>query len=131
MEMASSHRPDFEALEREGDVDSSGCSRYRDCYLWPYINEEDLCNSRSLLLLMSTRSRCHPSELAYSEGEAHRLGTCAFAFGTVSTEWQNCVIDLTSQAADGSYGRLWDRRTDPDRFAALDTQAHQSAFNGL
>jgi len=80
VKMAPTHRPDFEALEIESESKRLSGTDYRDSYLFPYINEEDLGKPRSLLLLMSTRGRCHPSELAISEYAAHRIGRSAFIF---------------------------------------------------
>jgi hypothetical protein len=95
--MSLSHRPDFEPLEHEDDYKRHRGTDFRDAYLWPYINEEDLCSPRSLLLLTSTRSRCHPGELAGREHDAHRLGHCAVVFGfDIGKDFENHCMDLTS-----------------------------------
>jgi hypothetical protein len=124
--MPSSHRPDFAALELESDDKRMDGSDYRDSYLWPYINVEDLCKSRSLLLLMSTRGRYHPSELAFSKFEAHSLGRCAYIFPFVIGEGiGDHRMDLTSHGGDDAYGRMWNRNTHPERFSALRSRIYQ------
>jgi len=130
--MALSHRPDFEALELEDDNKRFKGTAYRDSYLWPYINEEDLCRSRSLLLLMSTRSRCRPNELAISEYEAHRVGRGASVFGLhIGRGFDDHILDLTNPGGEDCYGRLWSRSADPDRFVALRSQEHQQPIHGF
>lgn len=130
--MALSHRPDFDALEDEDDVKRFKGTAYRDAYLWPYINEEDLCNYRSLLLLMSTRARCHPSDLAASEHDAHRVGRSALVFKAfVSVGWEDYRIDLTSRTSDEAYGRLWKRSTNPEYFDTLTSRRYHELSDGL
>ena len=63
--MALSHRPDFEALELEGGVKRMLNSDYRESYLLPYINEEDLCRPTHCCCLCprgadATRARLLP-----------------------------------------------------------------------
>lgn len=128
--MPSSHRPDFEALELEDDLKRYAGTDYRDSYLLPYINEEDLCKPLSLLLLISTRSRCHPSELATSEHEAHRLGAFGHVFGfNISPEFANHYMDLRSQDAE-NYGQMKDRLTNPEHMDPRLSPPHEDAFNG-
>lgn len=130
--MALCHRPEFEALELENEAKRFEGTDFRDAYLWPYINEEDLCRSRSLLLLMSTRGRCHPSELAISEHKAHHWGRNAYIFGfATSNGFGDHRMDLTSRGGDNSYGRLWNRNNDPAHFSTLDHWSHQYSFPGF
>lgn len=128
--MPLSHRPDFEALEGEGDFERlEEGTKYHNEYLLPYINEEDLTRPRSLLLLMSTRARCHPSALAAAEHAAHGMGDRVHAF-----RWQyllNHCMDLADQGGDQGYGKLWNQHDDPDMYATLGRQAYAQPFYGL
>jgi hypothetical protein len=127
--MAASRRPEFEAIELESEKERAAGTAYRDYYLWPYINEEDLCNSHSLLLLMSTRARCHPSGLAATEHEAHSIGErlLCFAFSTPG----EYVMDLVDDGDEGCYGKLWSLHEHPDKCAALGTRGYAVPHSGL
>ena len=133
VKMAPSHRPDFEALELESESKRLDGTDYRDYYLLPYINEEDLCKSRSLLLLMSTRGRYHPSELAISEYEAHRIGRSAYIFSYTSRckEFDEYCMDLKSRGGADSYGRLWSISSHPDQCESLWQQEFQDPEHGI
>lgn len=39
------HRPDFRALERESPKQMQSGTKFRDAFMWPYINLEDLTHS--------------------------------------------------------------------------------------
>jgi hypothetical protein len=126
-EMAVSHRPDFEALEREDEVKRWKATGYHDAFLLPYINEEDLLKPRSLLLLMSTRSRCHPSELAASEHESHRLG-----LGTLDPG--RYLVDLMSKGDEDSYGRVYGvemLQTHSGKIEILAARKYAQPYNAL
>lgn len=131
--MTPSHRPDFEALELEGEIKRCEGTDYRDYYLWPYINGEDLCKPRSLLLLMSTRGRSHPSELAIREHEAHRLGrsACIFADPSSRKDFEEHCMNLVSRGGDDLYGRLWNSKTHPDRCPHLPDGDYRKPYYGL
>lgn len=130
--MALSHRPDFEAIEHEGHSKRMLNTGYRDFYLLPYINEEDLCRPHSLLMLMSTRSRCHPSALAATEHEAHRIGRNLMTFQTFDlTSPEHYLIDLISDGNEDCYGKLWSKESHPDEYAALGLKIYADPNYGL
>lgn len=72
--MAKMHRPDFDAFKKESEADRDRGKKYRDCFLWPYINQDDMVKSRPLLLLLDARSRHHPSTFAAADAEQVHLG---------------------------------------------------------
>lgn len=41
-DMAAVHRPDFQAFRKEPESAHYAGTRYRDHFIWPYINKEDL-----------------------------------------------------------------------------------------
>ena len=127
--MAAPHRPDFEAIELESEDQRVEGTAYRDSYLWPYFNEEDLCNPNSLLLLMSTRARCHTSALAATEHEAHRMGERLLCFDYRSTG--RYLMDLVSDGDEDCYGKLCSERSHPDRCAILDKRSYAEPHWGL
>lgn len=61
-DLASFHRPDFVAFKKEGNVAQDAQSKFRDAYLWPYINTEDLVRGKTLLAFINSRGR-HPPDL--------------------------------------------------------------------
>ena len=83
-----------------------------------------------LLLLMSTRGRCHPRELAASEFEAHRVGRGTYVLGD-TRELPGFLMDLTSQDLDNCHGQLCNRDTHPDQYASLESRHYQQPFYGL
>jgi hypothetical protein len=127
--MAVPHRPNFEAIELEDEAARFIRTGYRDSYLWPYINEEDLCKPHSPLLLMSTRSRCHPSVLAATEHEAHSVGERLLVFGYTSPGLY--LMDLINDGDEDCYGKLWSQHSDPDAYASLQLRSYMSPHSGL
>ena len=57
---AQSHRPDWECVTK-----GRGHVTYEDvkAMIWPQINQENLTNSRSMLLFLASRGRNHPADL--------------------------------------------------------------------
>ena len=72
--MPQTHRPDFRALERESQKQLPNGTRFRDAYLWPHINLEDLAQSRPLLLLLNAKGRNLPHHFAHAHFEAIHVG---------------------------------------------------------
>lgn len=68
-QMPRAHRPDFQAQRRE----RADQSQFRDSYLWPHMNQEDLARGRILLQLLNARGRNPPSTI-HSFG--HRERAC-------------------------------------------------------
>ena len=64
--MATSHRPDFEAMRQEDSrVRIAKKTRFRNEYLFPYINQEDLLKPHNLLLFLHSRGHNKPGVFAY------------------------------------------------------------------
>jgi hypothetical protein len=65
--MSTTHRPDFQAQHRESDEQRRTATRFRDAYLCPYINLEDLCKAKNLLLMFQSRGHNRPHVFSYSD----------------------------------------------------------------
>ena len=65
--MSTTHRPDFQAQHRETDEQRRTATRFRDAYLCPYINLEDLCKAKNLLLMFQSRGHNRPHVFAYRD----------------------------------------------------------------
>lgn len=68
--MSATHRPDFEALIKEGSQLKTNGTKYREAYLWPYLNVEDLVRGKTFLLLINSRGRHPPHVFAHTDFEA-------------------------------------------------------------
>ncbi|RDL41426.1 uncharacterized protein BP5553_01405 [Venustampulla echinocandica] len=121
--MSSTHRPDYEALRKEGPQLKSRGTRFREAYIWPYINVEDLVRGKTLLLFLNSRGRHSPSLFAHTDFEAMRLGN-------VSTAVMPAFLNLHTMLLDGetieTYGRLvsWD----DDEDAMMKVMSHFGGY---
>ncbi|TVY46706.1 hypothetical protein LOCC1_G004658 [Lachnellula occidentalis] len=118
--MSAKHRPDYEAIFREGRNLQKGKTRFREAYMWPYINVEDLAKGKALLLLLNSRGRHPPNMFAHADFNATRVGH-------VSAAIMPAFLNVHSMLLDGetfeTYGRVvsWDE----------DEEAMMKTFNGL
>ena len=118
--MPTAHRPDFEAFRKESDQQRSKGTQYRDHFMWPHMNQEDLLKSKSLLLLLNARGRHHPSQFAGADYEAMHLGLVAK--GIVPVFLNEYVMILHGAQSAQEYGKLisWDEH--PDAFDWMHTR---------
>ncbi|PYI13227.1 hypothetical protein BO99DRAFT_407669 [Aspergillus violaceofuscus CBS 115571] len=49
-------------------------TRYRGCYVWLHIKQEDLLSPKALLLFLNARGRNPPSNFAATDMDAMHLG---------------------------------------------------------
>lgn len=100
-----SHRPDF-SLQRDSreQLADSAATRFRDVYLLPYINLEDLLKSKNLLLLLNSRGRNRPDVFVHSDIlNLHIPVAC----GAVTIpQIDGYSMQLNDATSPESYGRL-------------------------
>lgn len=72
--MAVSRRPDVDGLRNETPEYPGKVPDHIEAYMWPYINQEDLCQRQIMLLFLTTRGRDHPTEFAAVDEAAMRVG---------------------------------------------------------
>ncbi|QYS99669.1 hypothetical protein H0G86_006789 [Trichoderma simmonsii] len=70
--MPEKHRPEFYAFRCAGAQKRN--KKYRDWYMWPYINEQDLTARDSLLLLINSRAFHTPSNFVDGDLAAMKFG---------------------------------------------------------
>ncbi|KAH6886939.1 hypothetical protein B0T10DRAFT_563169 [Thelonectria olida] len=58
--MPTSHRPDFKAFREESKEQLKRGTEYKDHFLWPYVNQEDLSQTKLMPLLLNARGRHSP-----------------------------------------------------------------------
>ncbi|KAH8804452.1 hypothetical protein F5884DRAFT_796055 [Xylogone sp. PMI_703] len=128
-DMPRSHRPDFEAFRKESEQKRDEGTGYRNRFLWPYINQEDLTQSKMLLLLINSRGRHPPSDFAATDCGSMRFGMITKA--VVPIFLNQYVMLLNSVTAANDYGKLlaWDDH--PDAFDWMHTQKQFLPGEGL
>ena len=72
--MPATHRPDLEVLRKEVEEQEEGDTRYREAYVWPDVNQEDLDRPWTLLLFFNARDRNHLSRFTAADDEAIYTG---------------------------------------------------------
>ena len=86
--MPLSHRPGLRTFESiPDDLMDSQLPKYRNDFLWPYINLEDLARGNLLLIFINARGRHSPDEFAHADWDAATLGHKS---GAVQFRWFNC-----------------------------------------
>ena len=127
--MPTTHRPDFAAF-RKNDPGTTGlASQLRGSYVWPYINQEDLLRSKTLLLLLNARARHHPSVFAAADGDAMHIGMVTRALAPIFLNEH--VFMLNGITRDADYGQLlgWDDH--PDAFDWMSSRKQFLPGEGL
>jgi hypothetical protein len=106
--MSSIHRPDFHALKTESEQQRRNGTRFRDAYLFPYINLEDLLKAKNMLLLFHSRGHTKPHVFAFFDLETQQIGRTSTAINP--SYLGNHTMLLTGETSPTTYGRLlsWD-----------------------
>ncbi|KAI0394681.1 hypothetical protein F5Y17DRAFT_466175 [Xylariaceae sp. FL0594] len=112
--MATTHRPDFAAFRKQSQLRfrRDADTVYRDSYIWPIINQEDLGEPRTLSLLLNSRGRHHPNVFAAFDGELMHLGKVTMAVVPVFLNLH--VMLLNGVTKEDDYGKLlaWEDHED-------------------
>ncbi|GKU22332.1 unnamed protein product [Fusarium langsethiae] len=74
--MPEQHRPDWKAYQLEGQPrrSSKHGPKYKDWFMWPDINQEDLSQPKLMRLLLNSRGRNTPPIFAAAGWEAVHVG---------------------------------------------------------
>jgi hypothetical protein len=119
--MSPTHRPDYEAMRKENPtVIQAGGTNFREAYMWPDINIEDLVKGKTLLLLLNSRGRNTPQMFAHADFDAMRVGHVS---GACIAPFLNLHTMLLEGETIETYGRIvsWND----------DEEAMMKTFNGL
>lgn len=126
--MSPARRPDFEAFRHTNRSSVQPGSRalsakYRDAYMWPYINVEDLVDPRCFLLLLKSRGRNPPPRFAGADSAAMRLGKVSRNLIPVFLNMYTMILHRANNAEE--YGKLvsWD-----DDFEAMEWATSQREY---
>lgn len=126
--MSTSHRPDFDAFRKETLAQRDAGTRYKDAFMWPYINQDDLSKPRTLLLLLNARGRHHPTDFAAADGEAIHLGLVSKAIVPV---FLNEYTMLLNGKKGDEYGKLLSWNDHEDAFDWMFTRIQYQPGEGL
>lgn len=107
-QMPSMHRPDLEALRRESPSQIKAGTRFKDSFLPPSLNLEDLLKPRTLLIFLNTRGRHDPDLFVNFDFNSIHLGQVSQAL--VPSYISGYTMFLIGQKFAPKYGRLvsWD-----------------------
>lgn len=113
--MAADHRPDLVLMKRHkpGQVFEG---EERDAFLWPWINQHDLCKNEPLLLMLNARARSPPHAFAHKDLQPSTLGLLK---GVISPGryLEGYIMDFGNKTASDTYGELvegeWTSAKDP------------------
>lgn len=84
------HRPDFDPERRESLQQRTGRpTKFRDAFMWPNINQEDLLKPKVLPILLNARGRNSPYEFWRFDVASFRVGYAANAIMSL------CSMDIT------------------------------------
>ncbi|KAE8309788.1 hypothetical protein BDV41DRAFT_567103 [Aspergillus transmontanensis] len=129
-DMPAIHRPDFDAFRRESESDRVRGTKYRAHFMWPYVNQEDLLNTKALPLLLNSRGRHPPSHFAAADMDAMHLGLVSKAIVPI---FLNCHVLILNGMTENTrdYGQLIAWEDHPDAFDWMHTQKQFLPGEGL
>lgn len=108
----STHRPDFQAMRKERSGNPSHHVQFRDAWLLPSLNLEDLTKAKTLPLFLRSRAYNPPGAFVNADFNSVHLGTVA---GTIKIPYlSGYTMLLAGQTTETDYGRLiyWDEDSD-------------------
>ena len=102
------HRPDFMAFRKETEREREAGTKFRDAFMYPYINLEDLTKPRTLPLMLQSRARGAPYAFAFADYDAAHLGIVSKAI--IPPFLNEYTMMLTGRTTPKTYGQLvsWD-----------------------
>lgn len=125
----STHRPDFWAIRKENEGQVRAGTQYRDHWLLPSINIEDLSKPSNLLLFLRSRARNPPGVFVNADANSVHLGHVAQAL--VPPYLSGYTMLLSGQNTQKTYGRMisWDE--DDTAFDMMSTGVGLQPGEGL
>ena len=125
----STHRPDFWAIRKENEGQVRAGTQYRDHWLLPSINLEDLSKSKNLLLFLRSRARNPSGVFVNADANSVHLGHVTQAL--VPPYLSGYTMLLSGQNTPKTYGRMisWDE--DDTAFDMMSTGVGLQPGEGL
>lgn len=105
--MAPSIHPDWDKAIQLTEMRRRQDPKYRDGYLWPYINQEAMLKPKSLLLLLQARAWHHPTNFAAGDIASINFAIASYAILPVVEEGPEFSFMVLNGATEPeTYGRL-------------------------
>ncbi|KAI9647667.1 hypothetical protein NHQ30_004052 [Ciborinia camelliae] len=117
-ELPLKHRPDFDIFFKKRYEGLHHSTAYREFFMHPYMNVEDLIKGKAILLLLNSRGRFPPRIFTFTDLKATNLGQIINA---ITPRFLEDYIFLLEGENAEQYGRLVALINDPD--LAKKTQA--------
>ena len=127
--MAPTHRPGFEALKYETTQQARDCSLFRDSFLIPLINLEDLMRIKTLLLLFNARGRHMPDIFATADFQGAYVGLASRAI--IPDYLDGYTMLLSGQKSISTYGQLLSWKENKSAFDLMRSGAGMQPGEGL
>lgn len=128
--MAEIHRPDFDAFRKESESQRERGTKYREYYMWPYINQEDLLNPKTFPLLLNARGRHPPSDFAAADINTIHFGMVSKAIVPIFLNEHVMILNgVAGNTRD--YGKLMAWEEHPDAFDWMHTRKQFLPGEGL
>ncbi|KAL9018873.1 MAG: hypothetical protein Q9185_003844 [Variospora sp. 1 TL-2023] len=123
------HRPDFWALRKENPAQLRTGTQYRDHWLLPSLNREDLSKPQNLLLFLRSRARNPPGIFVNADANSVHIGHTARA--VMPPYLSGYTMLLLGQNTQAAYGRMiaWDE--DDEAFDMMSTGIGLQPGEGL
>ncbi|KAL9109591.1 MAG: hypothetical protein Q9227_005771 [Pyrenula ochraceoflavens] len=127
--VSTSHRPDFAAFKKESEAQRDSGTKFREAYMYPHINLEDLAKAKTLLLFLRARARNPPDVFAAADEETAHLGYVSKAI--IPIFLNQYTMYLTGRKTPATYGELvaWD--DDNEAFNDMNTRTAMLPGSGL
>ncbi|MCJ1385502.1 hypothetical protein MMC17_008625 [Xylographa soralifera] len=127
--MSLSHRPDYKVIDNETVQERQKGTRYREAYLWPYINIEDLVQGKSLLIFLNSRGRYLPEAFSNADLEAAHVGIVSMAINRPFLNEYTMI--LHGQTTLHAYGKLLSWSDDDRAFDWMMSGVGKQSGEGL
>ncbi|KAF2111934.1 hypothetical protein BDV96DRAFT_580891 [Lophiotrema nucula] len=127
--MSTQHRPDVEAFRRETPARRAQGTQFKEAYLWPYINLEDLMKPKPLLIFLNSRGRNRPDKFVHSDLELAHLGQVSGA--TMPAFLNEYTMNFIGRNTPATYGEIVSWDDDDEAFEHLTNGIGMDPGHGL
>ncbi|KAL8919639.1 MAG: hypothetical protein Q9208_006671 [Pyrenodesmia sp. 3 TL-2023] len=108
------HRPDFWAIRKESPAQIRAGTQYRDRWLLPSLNLEDLSKPKNLVLFLRSRARHPPGVFVNADANSVHIGHVAQA--VMPAYLSGYTMLLSGQDTEKAYGRMLSWEEDDGAF---------------
>lgn len=123
------HRPDFWPIRKESTPQRRAGTLFRDHWLLPSLNLEDLSKPRNLLLFLRSRTRNPPGVFVNADANSVHIGHTAQAL--MPPYLSGYTMLLAGQNTQLSYGRMLSWDEDDDAFDMMSSGTGLQLGEGL